>query len=999
MKLCDAIQLATSKWTKLPIFLQSNCRSDLKIKPITSRLKMNDMRKTAWSVLLLFIVNLSWAQEHYQLDPKYPVHYLQDQLSVIADQEDAFSPEQLLHDTSLVFSLANDLPKYLEIGVTYWGKLHLIVQDSLKDWTLHFEDNRIGVPAWTKSNGKVDVFVFQGNRRIIHKKTGVEYPESERDKSSNWVLNQVALDELPIDTALTLIMKVQGNSIGYPAYFNLSARSPAQANYHEIYQFNNSFNLIMFGVTFIIFLYHFLQFLYLRQIVFFWFSLWLLFCMLTMAMSIGLIIGSFTVFRYPVWAFFANSIFYAFWFFGREFINSKKKFPKLDKFILGLAFFAIAEILINITYVILFKPQIYFTGTVIHYSLLQIYTLASVVLAVILTFKKDPFARYFGVGALIGSLALITGILWAMNLIRPPIDPFPVSMLLQIVVYSFGIAYRQQVLTQEAQSEKLQAQQTYAEMHRMQDLDEIKTRFFANISHEFRTPLALISGPLQQAQEKFNPSENRHTISLDKKSFDIIQNNAARLNNLVDQLLELSKIESGKIHLRLQQGGLMQFIRSVLYSFESMSERQNISLNTNFSADNQQAFYDKDKLEKILTNILSNAFKYTPEGGMITLVTDLGQNYLNIEVTDTGKGIDKKEIKHIFERFYRVKGSEKKGSGIGLALTKELVDLHNGNIMVESIKGTGTTFKIRLPVTLQGLPETIAIFEKHDNQASSTAVLQSSKHELPFEEVQADEVPQVKDLPVVLIVEDNTDLRYFISNILKPHYRILTAEDGLQGERMAFEHIPDIVISDVMMPKKDGYQLCNSLKNNPKTSHIPIVMLTAKAGQENKLEGLTQGADSYLTKPFDNRELLIRMKNLIEAREKLWEHFNNMDMFLVNNMEVASIDDRFLQDVFKTIKNNLDNEQFGVEDLVRTLGFSRSQLHRKLKAITGKSANQLIIEARLNEAHRMLKQRVGSVSEVAYSVGYSNLSYFTKSFKSKFGLLPSRVWETQNEKH
>ena len=208
---------------------------------------------------------------------------------------------------------------------------------------------------------------------------------------------------------------------------------------------------------------------------------------------------------------------------------------------------------------------------------------------------------------------------------------------------------------------------------------------------------------------------------------------------------------------------------------------------------------------------------------------------------------------------------------------------------------------------------------------------------------------------------------------------------------MAFEHIPDIVISDIMMPKKDGYEVCHSLKVNPKTSHIPIIMLTAKAGQESKIEGLTQGADAYLTKPFDEKELLLRMKNLIDSRKKIWEHFKALDMLLVDNIEVNSIDDKFLQDVFKSIKDNLDNEQFSVEDIARTVGFSRSQLHRKLKALSDRSANQLIVEVRLNEAHRLLKQKAGSVSEIAYTVGYSNLSYFTKSFKEKFGTLPSKV--------
>jgi YesN/AraC family two-component response regulator len=242
-----------------------------------------------------------------------------------------------------------------------------------------------------------------------------------------------------------------------------------------------------------------------------------------------------------------------------------------------------------------------------------------------------------------------------------------------------------------------------------------------------------------------------------------------------------------------------------------------------------------------------------------------------------------------------------------------------------------------------------------------------------------------------LIIADNEDLRLFISEIIGHKYQVLTAEDGLKGERMAFEHIPDLIITDVMMPQKDGYQLCHSVKNNPKTSHIPIIMLTAKAGHGSKLEGLMQGADSYLTKPFDEEELLIKIKNLIDARERLWEHFKSLDMFLTDELEVKSIEDHFLQDLFQTIKENLGNDQFGVDDLVRKVGFSRSQLHRKLKALLGKSANQIIIEVRLNEAYRMLKQNSGSVSEIAYSVGYSNLSYFTKSFKNKFGVLPSRV--------
>jgi signal transduction histidine kinase/DNA-binding response OmpR family regulator len=932
--------------------------------------------------LLLTLLNVE-AQEVYTVDRTHPVHDLSTHLLVFADHENVYNKEIIRIDTTLESTYANTLPKYLKVGTTYWGRINILVKDSIKGWTLNFEDKMIGTPAWSKSNGKVDVYAYFNDQLLLHKKTGVEYPKRERDIKPKWVLNRVGMDELPLNTPITLVIKVQGNSFGYPPYFNASLRSPAQPYYHQIYQFHNSFNIFMFGVTFIIFIYYLLQFLYLKQRVFLWFSIWLAFAMITHAMSVGLLIDDFTTYRYPFWMFFANGIFYSFWFFGREFINSKKKFPKLDKFMLGIALFILGEIVLTIIYVVVFKPQTYFTGVGVHYQILNIYTIASLVLAIILSLKKDPFARYFGIGALIMSIALIIGLLWTMSIIRPPIDPFATGIFLQIVIYSFAIAYRRQRQIQQVQIEKLQAQKNMAEMERIKDLDEIKTRFFANISHEFRTPLSLISGPLNQAKNNINLANEN--IEISPKAFGIITKNTHRLQNLIDQLLELSKIESGKVHLDLRQGGLIQFIKSIVYSFESLAETRNISLNTSFPKDINDAYYDRDKLEKIVSNLLSNAFKYTLEGGAVVVSVDHDNEYYIIEISDTGKGINKEELKLIFDRFYRVEGTEQKGSGIGLALTKEMVDLHNGQISVNSRKGKGTTFKVRIPFTMKLLPEKIAIVTSSNTVDISATPLELLKSNKELNN------PSKNDLPVALIVDDNTDLRYFISDILKDQYKVLTAEDGLKGERMAFEHIPDIILSDVMMPKKDGYALCHSLKTNTKTSHIPIIMLTAKAGQDNKLEGLTQGVDAYITKPFNAQELLLRMKNLIETRRVLWDHFKSLDLAIINDLDVTSLDDKFLQNVAKVIKDNLDNEQLSVEDLARSVGFSRAQLHRKLKAITNKSANQLIVEIRLNEAKRMLLLKVATVSEVAYSVGYSNMSYFSKTFKEKFGVLPSKI--------
>ena len=414
---------------------------------------------------------------------------------------------------------------------------------------------------------------------------------------------------------------------------------------------------------------------------------------------------------------------------------------------------------------------------------------------------------------------------------------------------------------------------------------------------------------------------------------------------------------------------------------------------TSFPEGLVNAYFDEDKLEKIISNLLSNAFKYTSDGGAVTFSLEYSDSYYVIEISDTGQGLTKEEVKRIFERFYRVEGTEAKGSGIGLTLTKEIVDLHNGQISVNSEIGKGTNFKVRMPYTLDLLPKQIII---DSNNSTQKYVNPGASSFISEGKVDEEETPSMADLktgnmPLVLLVEDHPDLRQHISNILKGHYRVITAEDGMKGERLAIENIPDVILSDVMMPKKDGYQLCRDLKTNTKTCHIPIIMLTAKAGQDNKMEGLTLGADAYLTKPFSADELLIRIKNMINNRIKMWEQFNASDLVLVKDLEVQSIDDQFLQQVTKVIRSNIDNEFLSVEDLAKGVGFSRAQLHRKLKALCNKSANQLIIEIRLNEAKRMLENKLGTVSEIAYSVGYTNMSYFTKSFKDKFGLLPSKI--------
>ena len=729
-----------------------------------------NLKFLVWSSL---ISCLSYAQNSYEIDTTYPVHNLMSHLKIVEDQDENLTPNKILNNSEIQYSNREAFGKYLKSNTTYWGVLTISSKDSLKDWTLHLEDRMIGPPAWSKSNGTVDVFAFSDSKLLFHKKTGVEYPKRERDVKANWVLNQISLNEIIPNQPTTLIIKVKGNQLGYPAYFNLTARSPEQPFYHQIFQFNNSFNLFMFGVTFIIFLYHLLQFLYLKERVILWFSIWLFFCLMTHAMTVGLFTGSITSFRFPFQVLISNAIFFTFWFFGRSFIESKRKFPKLDKFILGISFFSIINIAITILNVLIFDAKPVFMDIGVHFTVLNIYSVLSLILSIVLTFQKDAFARYFGFGSIIASIFLILGTLWSMAIISPIrnfADPYATGIFLQIIIYSFGIAFRQQQLSIKAQEEKLKAQKTKAEIARVKDLDKIKTRFFANISHEFRTPLALISGPINRALKTTADPTN---ITVSKKHFDIIKNNTERLQNLVDQLLDLSKIESGNVYLSLQQGGLIQLIRSLIFSFESMAERENISLNTSFPQEIDAAFYDKDKLEKIITNLLSNAFKYTSENGSVTVIVDHDGNFISIQITDTGKGIDSEEVKRIFDRFYRVEGNEEKGSGIGLALTKELVELQNGTISVDSTKGRGTTFKVRLPINLKYLPQELSVISKYNkenndqtNHIEDALIIDSHAEE---SEITAE---VLTGIPVVLVVEDNEDLQNYIHDVINDTYKV-----------------------------------------------------------------------------------------------------------------------------------------------------------------------------------------------------------------------------------
>jgi signal transduction histidine kinase/DNA-binding response OmpR family regulator len=498
------------------------------------------------------------------------------------------------------------------------------------------------------------------------------------------------------------------------------------------------------------------------------------------------------------------------------------------------------------------------------------------------------------------------------------------------------------------------------EYEKLKELDQLKSRFFANISHEFRTPLTLILGPVE------NLLSSRPDPEKAQNYYHLIQRNAERLLRLINQVLDLSKLDAGKMQLDLRFENLLPLLKGMTFSFETLAETKKTQLVFESRLESAWLYFDCDKMEHVFSNLLSNAFKFTPEGGVVKVAASLAESgeWLQIEVSDTGSGIEEEQLSRLFDRFYQ--GAEasrigEPGTGIGLALAKELVELHQGKISVESRLGQGARFTILLPYGKDVVLPQVA------------------------------EAAELARENTLLLVEDNPDMRAFIRETLAGAYRVIEAADGQEGVEKAFEHIPDIIVSDVMMPRMDGLQLCDTLKNDERSSHIPIVLLTAKADIESRLAGLERGADEYLAKPFNREELLIRARNLLEGRRRLRERYASLQPPEPTENKDLLIEDAFLQKIRGIVEERLSDVDFEIDKLARIVGMSRSQLFRKVKALTGQSPSIFIRNVRLQRGRELLLTTQMNVSEVAYEVGFSAPGYFSDAFMEAYGVRPSQV--------
>jgi len=521
-----------------------------------------------------------------------------------------------------------------------------------------------------------------------------------------------------------------------------------------------------------------------------------------------------------------------------------------------------------------------------------------------------------------------------------------------------------------------------AETARLTELNEFKTRLYTNITHEFRTPLTVIQGMAAQIEK--NPQSARK----------LIKRNSEHLLRLVTQLLDMSKLESKKMQLELVRGDIIAYLRYLAQSFESYAIAKGIQIQFTSQLEKLEMDFDPKKIQHIIYNLLSNAIKFTPDNGKVELEvskvsspkSSAPSDILQIIVRDNGIGMSEEELPHIFDRFYQVDNSsirQGEGTGIGLALTKELLKLMNGSIVVKSELAKGSEFMVQLPIAVHShttAPAAVDILvQRPENNGRET----NSSH--------STSPAPAGDLPLLLLVEDNPDVALYIKSCLEGQYQILFARDGEEGIRKALEVIPDMIISDVMMPGKNGYELTNILKNDERSSHIPIILLTAKADIDSRLEGLERGADAYLTKPFDKKELLVRVQKLIELRQKMQARYARLLPPDTDTEGKVAAEDLFLQKVRGIISAQLDNPQFGVAMLCQEVGISQPQLYRKIKALTNKSTAAYITTVRLHIAKELLQSSSLTVAEVAYKVGYNDPSYFTKSFSREFGCLPSEI--------
>ncbi|GAB3585388.1 hypothetical protein GCM10027345_33600 [Hymenobacter daeguensis] len=836
---------------------------------------------------------------------------------------------------------------------------------------------------------------------------------------------------LPVGQPVTVYLRTQGGIIDYSLC--------EQHHLQRLCYWENLGLDFFLGTMLMLGLYNLFLFLSIREVAYLYYVAYVLaFCGLHMQSK-----GLFFWWFYPALSPASNELLLlvltaAATLFGalmaRSFLETRRRVPRLDWLLVASAVAAPLPLLaryINASlFSLLYRLMPFVTGSI----------MLGVGIAVLRTGYRP--ARYYMAGWGLVILAVFVYSLTRMNVLPAngwTMNGTGIAWVLEMAFLSFGLASRfnlARAAEQEAQSralatlrEKEEVQQNanqqltrraaelehaYAELRdslatseQLKSLDELKTNFFTNISHEFRTPLTLILGPAEDlATDSPDPGTRR--------SGGLILRNAQRLLRLVNQLLDLSKLEAGAMELLPTPGDAAGLARQQAATFASLAEARGVQFRTEGPV-RLPLVFDAPKLETILNNLLTNALRFTPDGGEVVLswqaiaATATAPAAVEFTVRDTGPGIAASQLPQLFNRFYQgaspsVPGAQP-GTGVGLTLVKELTELHGGTVAVSSPPGQGATFTVRLPTGL--VPVGSPPARPHDAAAGPLASHGPADGEMAAGLAPEEYPAPLAEADVVLFIEDNEDVREFVRASLAPAgYRLLEAPDGRRGVELALEHVPDLVVSDVMMPGLDGYGVVRQLKGHNATSHVPIVLLTAKSAGTDRLQGLETGADAYLGKPFSARELRAQVRNLLALRDRnrsltqAAQRAALADTPPAGPAEAAAgqppvllsaIDRAFLEKVVSTVTEHLGNSEFDVDHLSRAVALSRTQVHRKLRALTGQAPAEYIRTARLQQALTLLRERAGTVSEISYQVGFGSPAHFSTAFSRQFGYPPSEV--------
>lgn len=661
-----------------------------------------------------------------------------------------------------------------------------------------------------------------------------------------------------------------------------------------------------------------------------------------------------------------------YYLFARKFVNLPRNLPILNHILL-----ATTIIIILFTATITFINEIGINLRIGSYVLYSIWILMEIFILIVAIIKGIREARVLLVSALPIS---VSGLFYLGQMIGVVPSNYPFFIVFQIgsIMFFWALFYWSVKNIAKIRNERQQAR----------DLERLKSRFFANISHEFRTPLTLIIDPVQKVAENLEEGEN-------KKLLQGAHQNSQRLLNLVNQILELTKLEVSAMKLYLVEKNIIPLLYNIIGAFESMADDRNITIDFTTQLDELTIPVDVEKLQKIMNNLISNGIKFTDAGGAVHITAKDNGDMLEVSVQDTGCGIPEEQLPHIFDRFFRTDpANNKSGAGIGLALVKELVNLHKGSIAVVSEVGTGSIFTFQLP-------KNAAKYQQEDFIGDRTFKGPTVFPMPIFSKVGKDatEGPEEKTLShllqkqkqKLLVIEDNDAIRHYIAESLNEHFHTVEARNGEEGIEIALKESPNLIVCDVKMPIKNGYEVVSALKSDMRSSHIPIIMLTAKVGKEDKIKGLEIGVDAYLPKPFDSKELKTRAINLIKQRRLLQERFSSSNFFKIGGAQINAIDQKFLKTLEQTLSAHYMDPQLSVEKLALETGMSLSSLNRKLNGFLGVSANKLIQNYRLRQAKKILQQNRDNISEIAFLTGFGSPSYFVKCFREKYGKTPGEL--------